>query len=80
MGTAWTKKCYTQKTLETEVQDVAPMDLKTAETERMDEFVRESQQHKKDMERMGNELRKLKDDIATLTASQEAQKDTDRKR
>ena len=80
MGTAWTKKCNTQKRLETEVQDVAPMDFKTAETERMDDFVRESQQHKKNMERMGNELPKLNGDIATLTASQEAQKDTDRKR
>ena len=59
--------------------DVAPMDFKAAETEGMDNFIREGQQHKK-MERLGNKLHKLKDDIASLTALQEAKKETDRKR
>ena len=47
VGTAWTKKRNTQKTMETDVQNVAPMDFKTAETERMDDLIREGQQHKK---------------------------------
>ena len=45
----------------------------------MDDLLNESQVSKKEMERLGNELRKLKDDMAAMTVSQEAQKETNRK-
>ena len=52
------------------------MDFKTAQTERMDDLLKESQVNKKEMERPRNELKKLKDDMAAITVSHEAQKDT----
>ena len=79
MGTAWTKWRYAQKSPKPGEQDHVPMAFETAKTERMDDLMKESQENKKEMERLGNELRKLKDDMAAMTVSQEAQKETNRK-
>ena len=74
------QKAQHSEKMETDVHNVKHIDFTTAKTERMDDFIREGQKHKKEMERLGNKLRKLKEDIASLTASQESQKETDRRR
>ena len=79
-GTAWTKKHNTQGIKETDTQDVAPMYYTTADKEKVDDLIRERQQQKEEMERLGTELHKLKEDIVSLTATQEAQRDTDQRR
>ena len=79
-GTAWTKKCNTQGITEADTQDVAHMDYTTADNERVDDLIRERQHHKEEMERLGTELHKLKEDIASLTATQEAQRDINQRR
>ena len=57
-----------------------PMDYTAAENERVDDFIRERQHHKDKMERLGTELHKPKEDITSLTATQEAQKYKDQRR
>ena len=56
------------------------MEYTTSDNEKVDDFIRERQQQKEEMERLGTELHKLKEDITSMTATQEAQKDTDQRR
>ena len=77
-GTAWTKKRHVQQ--QASQADSVCMDYKTADAEKMEDFVKESQRHKQEIEKMGNELKRMQEALKQLTATQSAQEEANKRR
>ena len=77
-GTAWAKKRNVQQ--QPASAESAPMDYKTADTEKVEELVQESQHHKREIKNMGEELRRMQETLKQLAATQNAQEEANLRR
>ena len=69
---AWSDRRRVQQKVSAEVHGTEEMDYKTADQEKMAEIIKENKIHKQEIGKFGDEIRSLKDSLATLRAVSEA--------